>query len=386
MYGTPGIVAFFGVWAAFAICERLAAQQRRRSVVAEDLRAAHAVGLPNGPFTLVLRRTARQQAVLLLVTALAMPTLYLTMEIPKHIVNHAISSASEIISIDDIAFSQIEFLTLLCLLYLASLLTTSALKYGLNVYRGRVGEALTRRLRLAVYRGWRRNGRPGGEAQLIPLMVQEVEPVGSFAGEAFATPLFQGATFFTLLVFMVVQDPVLGGAALIMLPVQLAVIPPLQRRINELNRRRVTEVRRLGGRLGERQPPPGQPLSHFARICSSVRYLQKLRFDIFTKKYLMKSMINFLNNMVPFFFYLIGGYLVIKGQISFGALVAVLAAHKDFSAPVRELLLYYQLVQDVRVRYREIQRFVSGTAACPAELPYPAPVHALPLASQNGKG
>lgn len=39
----------------------------------------------------------------------------------------------------------------------------------------------------------------------------------------------------------------------------------------------------------------------------------------------MKSSINFLNNLVPFFFYLIGGYLVIEGQISFGALVAVLA-------------------------------------------------------------
>ena len=66
--------------------------------------------------------------------------------------------------------------------------------------------------------------------------------------------------------------------------------------------------------------------------------------------------------MVPFFFYLIGGYLVIRGQISFGALVAVLAAHKDFSAPLRELLMYYQIAEDVRVRYREMQRFVAGLA------------------------
>ena len=75
---------------------------------------------------------------------------------------------------------------------------------------------------------------------------------------------------------------------------------------------------------------------------------------------MMKSAINFLNNLVPFFFYLIGGYFVIEGKVSFGALVAVLAAHKDFSTPLRELLMYYQVTQDVRVRYREVQRFVAG--------------------------
>jgi len=291
-----------------------------------------------------------------------MPTLYLTLEIPKHIVNHAIASASEIIEIDDTAFTQIEFLVVLCFLYLASLLANGSIKYWLNVYQGRVGELLIRRLRLMVYRAWRRNGQPGGQAQLIPIIVQEVEPVGGFAGEAFVTPVFQGGTFLTLLAFMLIQDPVLGGAALMMLPIQLVVIPPLQRSINDLNRARVREVRHLGGLLGERQPSAEPRLRHLQRMFSSVRHIQELRFRIFKKKFLMKSSINFLNNLVPFFFYLIGGYLVIQGQISFGALVAVLAAHKDFSAPLRELLMYYQVTEDVRVRYREMQRFVAGLA------------------------
>jgi ABC-type multidrug transport system fused ATPase/permease subunit len=159
---------------------------------------------------------------------------------------------------------------------------------------------------------------------------------------------------------MLIQDPVLGGAALMMLPIQLTVIPPLQRRINGLNRTRVREVRHLGSLLGERQPTPEGSLRHLRLIFLSVRHLQELRFSIFKKKFLMKSAINFLNNLVPFFFYLIGGYLVIEGEISFGALVAVLAAHKDFSAPLRELLMYYQVTEDVRVRYREMQRFVAG--------------------------
>ena len=55
--------------------------------------------------------------------------------------------------------------------------------------------------------------------------------------------------------------------------------------------------------------------------------------------------------MTPFFFYSIGGYLVIRGELSFGALVAVLAAYKDLSDPWKELLNYYQVKEDARVKY-----------------------------------
>ncbi|MBX3517492.1 MAG: hypothetical protein KF815_11185 [Rhodospirillales bacterium] len=362
IYGTPVILFISVIWIAFALRARVNAGRALGAGLDEDLHRGNTVGLTDGIFKLILRRTRGRQAVLLVIATAAMPTLYLTLEIPKHIVNHAIGSANKLIEINDIAVTQIQFLVMLCFFYLASLLVNGSIKYWLNVYQGRVGELLIRRLRLMVYRGWHRNGRPGGEAQLIPIIVQEVEPVGGFAGEAFITPVFQGGTFLTLLTFMLIQDPILGAAALMMLPIQLAVIPPLQRKINEFNRTRVREVRRLGSLLGEGPPSPEANSRHLRLVFASIRQLQELRFRTFKKKFLMKSSINFLNNLVPFFFYLIGGYLVIQGQISFGALVAVLAAHKDFSAPLRELLMYYQVTEDVRVRYREMQRFVAGVA------------------------
>ena len=55
--------------------------------------------------------------------------------------------------------------------------------------------------------------------------------------------------------------------------------------------------------------------------------------------------------MTPFFFYSIGGYLVINGDLTLGALVAALAAYKDLSAPWKELLNYYQIMDDARLRY-----------------------------------
>ena len=153
---------------------------------------------------------------------------------------------------------------------------------------------------------------------------------------------------------MLVQDPVLGAAAVTLLPLQLLLIPRLQRRINALGRQRVQEVRRLGGLIGNEENTGLDP------IHDSFKRVQVIRFEIYKRKYFMKAISNFISHMTPFFFYTIGGYLVIEERLSFGALVAVLVAYKDFSAPLRELFRYYQTMEDVRVRYEELRRFLAG--------------------------
>ncbi len=65
-------------------------------------------------------------------------------------------------------------------------------------------------------------------------------------------------------------------------------------------------------------------------------------------------------NLTPFFFYTIGGYLVIEGKLSIGALVASLASYKDLASSIREMFAYYQSYQDASVRYHEIYEFANG--------------------------
>ena len=78
------------------------------------------------------------------------------------------------------------------------------------------------------------------------------------------------------------------------------------------------------------------------------------RFDIYKRKFFIKFLNNFLGQLTPFFFYSIGGYFVIKGELTLGALVAVLAAYKDLASPWRELLKFYQITEDVRVKYAQV--------------------------------
>ena len=355
------LLLLIGVWLVKVI-RSLIVRRRKNANAASTASAPNASTLD--VFRYVLRHTRRSQFLLLVTAAIALPLLYFGLELPKLIINNAISSGHFPVEVVDTSLSQAGYLFLLCGLYLLVILVNASIKYAINVHKGRVAESLLKRLRLTIYRSWRRNNTPGDRSEVIPMLVQEIEPIGGFAGDAFVLPLFQGGTFLTILAFMLVQDPVLGAAAITLLPVQLALIPRLQRKVNELSRQRAREMRGLGGVLGREISTGWTEAGHNRKQFTGVlRRIADIRFELYRKKFFMKSLNNFINQLTPFFFYTVGGYLVIDGNLTFGALVAVLTAHKDFSAPLNELLKYYQTMADVRVRYDETRRFLEAPSS-----------------------
>ena len=179
------------------------------------------------------------------------------------------------------------------------------------------------------------------QGEIIPMITAEVEPLGGFIGDSIALPVFQGGTLLVYLVFIFMQDPILGAAAVSLYPFQGWLIPRLQRKVNQLGKQRVRAMRQISDRIGE--SVSGMPeihahdtsAWHLADIAHRYGDIYDIRFEIFQRKFFIKFLNNFINQLTPFFFYLIGGYLVIKGSISFGSLVAVLAAYKDLAGPGR---------------------------------------------------
>jgi hypothetical protein len=164
----------------------------------------------------------------------------------------------------------------------------------------------------------------------------------------------------TIFVFMFVQDPVLGAAAVAFFPLQGYLIPKLQRIIRRLGRTRVQKVRHLSDRIGETisarreiRVNHGAPYQ-LADIAHRLGEIYDIRFEIYNRKFFVKFLNNFIGSLTPFFFYAIGGYLVIKGQLSIGALTAVIAAFKELSSPWKELLDFYQNHQDVAIKYEQV--------------------------------
>lgn len=318
-------------------------------------------GLDPSLFSSVLRHSKRQQVIMFILSMIAMPILYLTLELPKQIVNNALNSDRFPVGYFNFEFDQLAFLLILSGLYLLAIMLNGLNKYVLNVFKGYTAERYLRRFRLLIYRQWRSDPDSKKQSEIVPILAQEVEPVGGFAADVLTLPVMQGGTLATILLFMFMQDPVLGAAALTVLPIQLILLPKLQRRVNALSRVRIAEVRQLGRHLSDQLRAERDGALALVSTGTSFRELEQVRRRIFRLKFFIKALNNFLTALTPFLFYSLGGYFVIEGRITLGALVAVLAAHKDFSAPLKELFRYYQTLEDTRIRYQEITKFFSRT-------------------------
>jgi len=314
-------------------------------------------------FKYIIKHSLKGQIVLLVITVISMPFIYLSLEVPKIIVNEAIGGQLPE-AIFGFELDQITYLFALCGLFLLLVLINGGFKYFLNVYRGVLGERMLRRLRYDLYTRLLRFPLPHfkrvSSGEIIPMITAETEPLGGFIGEAFSLPAFQGGLLLTYLFFIFNQDLFLGAAAVATYPLQMYLIPKLQRRVNELAKQRVLAARQLANRIGDSVSGiveiHANDTSHYERadIGSRLGRIFNIRYAIYRKKFFIKFLNNFLAQITPFFFYSIGGYFVIMGELSLGALVAVLAAYKDLASPWKELLKYYQTKEDIRIKYSQV--------------------------------
>lgn len=319
-------------------------------------------------FAFVRRHSTPEQLKILAMSLASLPILYILLDLPKTIINEALSGQGPFV-LWGMDLPQTDYLFALCGMFLALVLFNGGLKYFTNVYVGIVAERMLRRLRYTLYSHVLRFPLPHlrrvSQGELVQLINAETEPLGGFVGDALSVPAIQGGTLLTTLAFMFVQDPILGLAAIALYPLQIWLIPKLQAQVNELGKRRVRQVRRNAERISEMAQSVRDIRANDATWWERARFsdelfaVYNLRFEIYKKKFLIKFINNFLAQLGPFFFFSIGGYLVIQGQITLGALVAVIAAQKDMAAPWRELLTYYQNLWDVRIKYDQIvQQFV----------------------------
>lgn len=301
-------------------------------------------------------------------TVALFPLLYLTLELPKRIINDAIGSPSPTVDLLGFELPQVTFLWVLCGAFLAAVLAHGLLKMRINTMKGVLSERMLRRFRYQLIARTMRFPQPYFErvsqGELVSMITAESEPMGGLMGDAISQPVLQAGQMLTILFFLFTQSVWFGLAAVALIPLQAWLIPRLQRQINQLNKRRIQEVRSLAAEIGETAEGVGT-----LRVNGGWRYRRALithrlgrifdiRFQIYQKKFFMKFLNNFITQLTPFFFYSVGGFLVIEGLVSLGALVAALAAYKDLSSPWKELLAYYNQTQDMAVRWEVIiERF-----------------------------
>lgn len=324
----------------------------------------------------------------MVVIILSLPTYFLSLELPKRLVNEPIQgigftnpgdtanfmriempygesiTGSPVVLFGGVELERLGYLVALSLTFLLLVVANGQFKLYINTFKGRLGERILRRLRFELFdRVLRfpmsrfRRTRPSEVASMIK---DEVEPMGEFIGDAFANPILMAGQAMVALLFIFLQHFWLGIATLVIVVFQAWLVPVLRRRLIELGRERQIVSRQFAGRLGE--VVEGIQESHTndttnlerANITDILGKLFFIRFELYQRKFTVKFINNFLIQFLAFFFYLVGGYMAIRGTLDIGQLIGVIVAYKDLPGPIKGLIDHDQKRNVVTVRYEQI--------------------------------
>ncbi len=350
-------------------------------------------------FKYIWTHSKRQQIWILIVVALSMPTYFLAFDIPKLIVNGPIQgkgfetpdATQNVLPIEIgnpfgdqtfTLFSGFELdrmgaLIALSMAFLGYVIINGMFKLYINTYKGRLGERMLRRLRYQLvdrvlrfpYSQYRRVR----SSEIATMIKDEVDPLGGFIGEAFATPAFLVGQAGAALLFIMLQSWILGLVTLAILIVQTGLIPKLRSRLRKLALQRQLTARDLSGRVSEIVDGATDirlnDSTNFERsdIADRLARIFFIRFDFYQWKFMVKFINNFLAQFTPFVFYLGGGILAIRGNLDIGQLVAVIAAYKDLPGPIKELIDWDYQRLDVQVKYLQVVNAFDVTPLAPEE-------------------
>ena len=350
-------------------------------------------------FRYIWRHSKRDQLLVCGVVLASLPFYFISLDLPRRIVNEAIqgrafqngtTSASflriafdlpgflgggHFVLFEGFEVGRIALLFGLSGLFLFFVLINGGFKYWINVAKGALGERMLRRMRFDLFslvlRFTPETLRNVKSSETATIIKDEVEPVGGFIGDAFITPVFLGTQALTALGFIMIQNVWLGLMALAVIAVQFTIIPRLRRELLRLGKQRQIESRRLAGRVSE--VVDGMEAVHVhnaynwerAEIGQRLFHLFDLRFRIYRRKFMVKFLNNLLAQVTPFLFYAVGGYFAIRGQLDIGQLVAVIAAYRDLPPPLKELIDWDQQRLDVQVKYDQVVQHFSPERLLP---------------------
>ena len=303
----------------------------------------------------IFYKNTKWQVLLLGVIIITVFARVFPLEMQKRIINEAIG------------LGLYDKLVLYCGLYLGAVLLASSLKYVINALQVYLGQKTLMHIRKELYAhilslplSFFRQTQPG---MIVSTLVGELASVAEFVGSAVAVPVVNILTILAFGGYMFYLDPLLAALSFSIYPFEILVIPRLQKKANQANRKRVKLSRKLSGIIGETVTGIHEVHGNASyrmegdKFAANARELYESNMRMSLYRYGVKVANNLFQNLGPFFLFLVGGYLTIKGRFDLGALVAFLSAYEKIYDPWKELMDFYQLMQDSSIRYRQVMDY-----------------------------
>jgi len=317
---------------------------------------ATAPTMPKSVYRYIWNVSGRQQVVLCLMTGVVVGLSAAPLEIQRRIVDDAFGA------------KDVRLLGLYCALYLALILTQGAVKYVLNVMRGRTVEVVSRILRLRIFEylsSLTAKGH-GGEADsvtrgaTVSMISAEAEDLAGFVGDSTSMPLLQGGTAIVVFGYLVWLNPLIAGFAAILYLPQILIVPATQHGINRNSVTYAKVLRKVGDMivaLGEANSKDGTLAGRFKRL---VNTSFDLRIRIYRMKFFLTALGNFLDALGPLIVFAVGGWLVIHGTIALSTIVVFISGVQRVSDPWDQLITFYRTASNSQAKYELIRQTLHG--------------------------
>jgi ABC-type multidrug transport system fused ATPase/permease subunit len=311
------------------------------------------IALPQSLFRYVLATSWIHQIPLLALTVAAFLLEVVPLELQRRIVNDTVKHRPYIT------------IVLLCAVYAAAIVVQGAMKLGMNVYRGWIGETAKRDLRQRVCGAL--GDAPGvvpqagAQGTAVAMVISEVEPIGGFIGSAVSEPLLQAGILLTVLAYIVHLDRWMAAAALALFVPQLVFVPLMQRAMNRRTGARVWMLRHIGGGIiAQRDPGNGRGPGNGRdpdEGCDPVNAgridrVFQLNMGILKIKFTMNFLMNLCSHLQVVAALLLGGWWVLQGEIEIGGVVAFISGMARLNDPWGDLVNYFREISLTQVKYR----------------------------------
>ena len=192
--------------------------------------------------------------------------------------------------------------------FLGAVVINGQFKKSINTQKGRMGERMLRRLRYELYDRILRfppaHFRKVKQAELATMIKDEVEPLGGFIGDAYVQPMFLGGQALTAIIFIVLQNWLLGIIVVALLARADGDHPAAAQ--TGAGARPAAPAHGAPARRPHRRDAP--TASHEIHIHGAANYeradiserlgrIFKIRFDLYQKKFVAKFWNNFLSQV-----------------------------------------------------------------------------------------
>lgn len=284
-----------------------------------------------------------QLGVCLLAVCVAIVSL-IPIELQRRIVNEVVET------------QDVSMLVQFGIIYGCVVLLHQAVKYCLWIYQSWLTESATRYTRrhlLGIY-GERPKPQQDQSGRTVSIVGAEVEKLGGFVGEALSGACANAAVLLGVMTYMFVVEPKIAIFALAFLIPQIVLTPIIQKKLNALIEARVELLRTLGDQVSDMSKEV-----HDAQV-QTLNGIYSNRMRYFLLKFALKSALNLLNALGPMTVLLLGGYLVMQGDVQVGVIVAFISGFERISSPVRELIGFYRIAAQANVQHRMIAAWMDS--------------------------